>query len=103
MRHHDLLLDVLNHNSTITACDKGWQWPQALGLLEGMRHNYLLPDVISCSSARIDFERGGKWKGDVCQGKGGYGNGKAFFFAQREEGERPKEAPLWVSENPLFS
>ena len=51
MRHHDLLLDILNYNSTIRACDKGWQWHQALGLLEGMRHNYLLPDVISFSSA----------------------------------------------------
>ena len=38
MRHHDVLLDVLNYNSTLRACDKGWQWHQALGLLVGMRH-----------------------------------------------------------------
>ena len=67
MRHHDLLLDVLNYNSTIRACDKGWQWHQALGLLEGMRHNYLLPDVISCSSA-------------IIRGKGGMGMGRFFFL-----------------------
>ena len=42
-------------------------------------------------------------EGRRVSGEGGYGNGKVFFFAQREEGERPKEAPLWVSENPLFS
>ena len=62
MRHHDLLLGVLNYNSTIRACYKGGQWHQALGLLVGMRHNSFLPDVISYSSAIIACEKSGKWK-----------------------------------------
>ena len=75
MRHHDVLLDVLNYNSTLTACAKGWQWHQAFGLLVEMRRIFLL-DFISCSSAIIAFEKGGKWKRDVCQGKG---NGEGTF------------------------
>ena len=38
MRHYDVLLDVLNYNSNIRACDKGWPWHQAFGLLVGMRY-----------------------------------------------------------------
>ena len=84
------LVDVISYSSAIIACEKGLKWTHAFGLLVRMQHHALLSAVI----------RGAR-KG--CQGKGGCGNGKAFFFAQREEGERPKEAPLWVSENPLFS
>ena len=38
---------LLSNSSAISACEKGGQWPQALGLLFSMRHNPLLPEVIS--------------------------------------------------------
>ena len=37
-------------------------------------------DVISYSSAIIAFEKGGKWKRDVCQGKGDGQGGKGGAF-----------------------
>ena len=38
---------LLSNSSAISACEKDGQWPQALGLLFSMRHNHLLPEVIS--------------------------------------------------------
>ena len=78
----------------------------------GPKHSDCLKgcDTIICcqmSSAAVLPEsilRGvGNGRETCVRGRGGMGMGRLFFFAQREEGERPKEAPLWVSENPLFS
>ena len=64
-------------------------------------------DVISYSSAIIAFEKGGKWKRDVCQGKGDGQGGErgglskgvrahVFFFrsvSQRDRTGKPEKPP----------
>ena len=54
--------NVISKSSAISACEKGGQWPQALGLLFSKRHNHLLPDVISYTFVIIACEKGGKWQ-----------------------------------------
>ena len=46
----------------ISACEKCEQWQQALALLVEMRHNDLLPDVISYISAISACVESGQWQ-----------------------------------------
>ena len=45
----------------MAACSRA-AFLNAVGLLVRMRHNYLLPDVISHSSDILASEKGGKWR-----------------------------------------
>ena len=47
--------------SAICACAKGGQWHHALGLFVEMRHNDLLPNVMSYNSGNNACEKGGQW------------------------------------------
>ena len=53
---------VISYNSTISACEKGQQWEQAVSLLPEMRSYWLEPDVISYSSLISACEKGKQWE-----------------------------------------
>ena len=57
LEHH-----VTSISSAISACVKGRQWKQALGLLPEMRNSRLEPDVVSYSSAISACEMGQQWE-----------------------------------------
>ena len=44
----ELLRDVITCNASISACEKGEQWQQALDLFVAEQSVKLLPDVIAC-------------------------------------------------------
>ena len=47
MVHQLLRPDVVSWNATISACEKGKHWEEALGLLQEMMHALLAPDAVS--------------------------------------------------------
>ena len=48
--------------AAISACEKGDQWQEALGLLVGMQKAELVPDAISYKAAIGAFEKGEQWQ-----------------------------------------
>ena len=54
-----LILDEVNWNAVLSACEKGSQWEKALGLHHEMDHHLLTQDVISCKIALCACEKVG--------------------------------------------
>ena len=50
-------------SSAISACEKGKQWGEALGLLQEMVHQLLTPDVVSLNAAISACEKGKQSEG----------------------------------------
>ena len=50
------------YTHAISACGKGRQWQQALGLLAVMRKADLVPNVITCNAAISACEKGEQWQ-----------------------------------------
>ena len=55
-------LNVIAYIAAVSACVKGEQWQQALGLLAVMRQAELLPNVILYGVAISACEEGQQWK-----------------------------------------
>ena len=53
-----LLPNVISYNAVVSACEKGQQGQQALGLLAVMQRTAVLPNVISYSAAISACENG---------------------------------------------
>ena len=55
MKQQDVVPNVIAYSALISACKKGKQCEEALGLLKEMAHQLLMPDVVSyiaaCSSS----------------------------------------------------
>jgi len=54
MQNKKIAPDTISYSAAISACEKGGQWQQALGLLQEMELAFLLPNDISLQSI-IDF------------------------------------------------
>ena len=50
MIHRLLTPIVVSYSAAMSACEKGMQWEEALGLLQEMVHQFLMPDVVSFSA-----------------------------------------------------
>ena len=53
--------DVISFNAAISACEKGEQWQQALGMLSEMQQRQREPSVISFSAAISTCEKCEQW------------------------------------------
>ncbi len=42
---------MISYNATMSTCEKGQQWEQALSLMPEMRRSWFEPNVISFSAA----------------------------------------------------
>ena len=49
---------MISYSATISACEKGERWEQALSLLPEVRRSWLGPDVISYNAATSACEKG---------------------------------------------
>ena len=49
-------------NSTMSACEKAEQWPQALVIFNALPKASLSPDVVSFSALISAFQRAGRWQ-----------------------------------------
>lgn len=63
-------MNVIAHNSAISACEKGEQWSFALGLLRELRRQEHRPDRISHNSLATACEKSSLWEfaGDALAG-----------------------------------
>ena len=62
MVHQLLTPNAVSWNATMSACEKGKQWEEALGLLKEMVHELLTPDAVSVNAAISACEKGKQWK-----------------------------------------
>ena len=62
MQHRQLEPDVISFSAAITACEKGEQWQQALGMLSEMQHRQLkVPEIAEREANGTSFS----WR-DCC-------------------------------------
>eukprot|EP00913_Durusdinium_trenchii_P031412 g29409.t1 len=54
--------DVISFNSTISACEKGHEWPTALALFEQMPEMQVQADLITFNSTMSALEKGSQWQ-----------------------------------------
>eukprot|EP00435_Cladocopium_sp_Y103_P074743 s123_g50.t3 len=54
--------NVITFNASISACEKGREWPAALCMLEAMRGGATVQDQISFSAAVSACEKTGEWR-----------------------------------------
>ena len=61
--------DVVSHTAATSACEKGVQWEDALGLLHGTPQSARTPDVVSYTAATNACERAcsGRQPFDCCE------------------------------------
>ena len=58
MLQRSITPDVVSHSASISACEKGKHWEEALRLLQEMLQRSLTPDVVSHSAAISACEKG---------------------------------------------
>ena len=58
---HGLQANVITHNATISACEKGRQWERAVGLSEEMQSHGLQANVITYNATISACEKGRQW------------------------------------------
>mmetsp|Transcript_69404 Transcript_69404/g.226038 ORF Transcript_69404/g.226038 Transcript_69404/m.226038 type:complete len:83 (+) Transcript_69404:2-250(+) len=54
-------IDAITHHGLISACEKGREWAQALGLLGGMVANRAEANAIASNAAAGECQTGGAW------------------------------------------
>ncbi|CAE7672218.1 EMB2654 [Symbiodinium pilosum] len=63
MEQQQLAPDVVSYGATISACEKGGKWQEALGLLDWMLQIRLLPsDICRFNAAISACEKTGHWE-----------------------------------------
>jgi pentatricopeptide repeat domain-containing protein 1 len=68
MQLSGLMPSVIAYSAAVSACEKGTQWQQAIGLLAFMQQSGLAPDVITYNAAVRACEKGARWQGEVARG-----------------------------------
>ena len=61
-RYVGAIRDVISYSASISACEKGQQWEQALGLLQESGCCQLAPCAISYSTSISACEKGRQWE-----------------------------------------
>eukprot|EP00438_Fugacium_kawagutii_P027259 Skav214352 [mRNA] locus=scaffold86:468931:470052:+ [translate_table: standard] len=62
MTHQQVKQEAPAFNATISACEKGDQWEQALSLFEVLKESRICPTVISYSATISACEKSGQWQ-----------------------------------------
>ena len=58
MLRRSLTSSLVSHNATISACEKGKHWEEALRLLQEMHRRSLTPNVVSHNATISACEKG---------------------------------------------
>ena len=62
MQSQNIRANTVTYSAAISACEKGWQWQQALRLLGDMQIKNIWADTVSYSAAISACEKGWQWQ-----------------------------------------